>query len=74
MKIQVSCFATLSKYNPPDGYLEVEDGATPAHILDKLSIPRDEVKIVFVNGQNSGKEVVLKENDRVGIFPAIGGG
>ena len=74
MRIHVSCFATLSGYAPPGGYLEVEQGATPADILDRLSIPREEVKIVFVNGQNSGKVVELKENDRVGIFPAIGGG
>lgn len=74
MKIQVSCFATLSRYAPPEGYLEAEKGDTPAKILDRLGIPREEVKIVFVNGQNSGMDVVLKENDRVGIFPAIGGG
>lgn len=74
MRIHVSCFATLSGYAPPGGDLEVEQGATPADILDRLSIPREEVKIVFVNGQNSGKVVELKENDRVGIFPAIGGG
>jgi sulfur carrier protein ThiS len=74
MKIQVSCFATLSRYTPPEGYLEAEKSDTPAKILDRLGIPREEVKIVFVNGQNSGLDVVLNENDRVGIFPAIGGG
>ncbi len=74
MKIQVACFATLSPYAPADGYLEVDQGGTPADILDLLGIPRQEVKVVFVNGENSGLEATLKDNDRVGIFPAIGGG
>ena len=74
MRIQVSCFATLSRYAPTDGFLEIKEGATPIDVIDQLSIPREEVKIVFVNGQNSGKEIELQEDDRVGIFPAIGGG
>ncbi len=74
MIIQVSCFATLSRYAPRDGCLEVPEKATPGLVLDHLEIPREEVKIVFVNGQNAGLDASLKENDRVGIFPAIGGG
>jgi sulfur-carrier protein len=74
MQIQVSCFATLSGYTPQDGRLEVEEGSTPKEVLDLLFIPREEVKIIFVNGQNSGNDVRLKANDRVGVFPAIGGG
>ncbi|WP_028573723.1 MoaD/ThiS family protein [Desulfonatronovibrio hydrogenovorans] len=74
MKIQVTCFATLARYSPQGGVLEVNPGATPQDVLDLLAIPGNEVKIVFVNGQNSGRDVLLQENDRVGIFPAIGGG
>lgn len=74
MKIQVACFATLSPYAPADGYLEVDQGVTPEDILDLLGIPGREVKVIFVNGQNSGLDTTLKDNDRVGIFPAIGGG
>ncbi|MFP4109052.1 MAG: MoaD/ThiS family protein [Desulfonatronovibrio sp.] len=74
MKIQVACFATLSQYAPEDGHLEVSQGATPEDILDLLGIPRQEVKVIFVNGQNAGLQTLLQDNDRVGIFPAIGGG
>ncbi len=74
MKIQVSCFATLSKYTPEDGQVELEEGATPDLVLDRLLIPREEVKIVFINGQHAGMNAVLKHGDRLGIFPAIGGG
>ncbi len=74
MKIQVSCFATLSGYSPEGGFVDAPEGATPENVLNQLSIPSGEVKIVFVNGQNSGRDVKLKENDRIGIFPAIGGG
>lgn len=74
MNIQVSCFATLSSYAPEGGTINVSQGTTAGDIVEILSIPREEVKIIFVNGQNSGRDAVLKENDRVGIFPAIGGG
>ncbi len=74
MKIQVFCFATLSGYAPEGGYLDIGEGATPEDVISMLSIPPADVKIVFVNGRNQGRDVVLNENDRVGIFPAIGGG
>lgn len=74
MKIQVACFATLSGYAPSGGILEIHEGATPQDVISMLSIPPQEVRIIFVNGQNSGKDIILKENDRLGIFPAIGGG
>lgn len=74
MQIHVSCFATLSRYTPPEGRLEVEEGATLQEVIDLLSIPREEVRITFINGRNSEKTAGLKANDRVGIFPAIGGG
>ncbi|RQD68232.1 MAG: MoaD/ThiS family protein [Desulfonatronovibrio sp. MSAO_Bac4] len=74
MKIQVSCFATLSKYAPDDGNLDIEKGDTPESVFKKLSIPSEEVKVIFVNGQSSKRDTLLKENDRLGIFPAIGGG
>lgn len=74
MKIQVSCFATLSKYAPDHGSLDINNGDTPESVLKKLNIPPDEVKVIFVNGQSSKRDTPLKENDRLGIFPAIGGG
>ncbi len=74
MKIQVYCFATLSGYAPGDGQLDIHEGATPEDVINRLSIPPQDVKVVFVNGRNQGRDVVLNENDRVGIFPAIGGG
>ena len=74
MKIQVLCFATLSGYAPEGGHLEMEEGSTPEDVIGRLSIPPQDVKVVFVNGRNQGRDVVLNENDRVGIFPAIGGG
>ncbi|MFW5730854.1 MAG: MoaD/ThiS family protein, partial [Desulfonatronovibrionaceae bacterium] len=62
------------EHTPREGSMEAAPGATPLEVLKKLGIPEDEVRIVFVNGRNSPRDVPLQENDRVGIFPAIGGG
>lgn len=74
MKIQISCFATLSRYAPDSGSLDIENGDTPESVLKKLNIPAEEVKVIFINGQSSKRDALLKDNDRLGIFPAIGGG
>ena len=74
MQIQVSCYATLSTYSPPDGLVNMEPGSTPGELIQHLGIPRDEVKIIFVNGKSADPSTPLKDQDRVGIFPAVGGG
>ncbi|BBD09423.1 MoaD/ThiS family protein [Desulfovibrio ferrophilus] len=75
MKIDVKCFATLAKFQPEvsDGY-EAKDGATIAELIDVLGIDPAEVKIIFLNGKHSAPEVVIAPGDRVGLFPAVGGG
>ena len=75
MAIFLRCFATLSKYQPEDGEaLELLPGETVAELLDRLWIPPEQVHIVFVNGRKSPPETLLQDGDRVGLFPAVGGG
>ncbi len=74
MRVQVSCFASLSGFTPPDGRMELDTGSTPRDIIRKLGISENDVKIIFVNGQNAHADARLSDNDRVGLFPAIGGG
>ncbi|WP_457571244.1 MoaD/ThiS family protein [Desulfovulcanus sp.] len=72
--IEVKCFATLAEYTPPEGQMDLSAGQDVAQLIKKLGIPEEEVKIVFVNGKKASLDTKLKDKDRVGIFPAVGGG
>ena len=74
MQIQVSCYATLSPYTPGEGLVDMDPGSTPKDLIQHLGIPVDEVKIIFVNGKSADPSTPLNDQDRVGIFPAVGGG
>ena len=88
MKICVKLFATLIKSVPEtvrDGYpqgiraglpLEVElpEGSTLIDVVDHFALPRESVRVVFVNGRTQKLNYRLVPGDQVGIFPAVGGG
>ena len=42
--------------------------------MARLGIPPEELKLVFLNGLHAGLDAALKDGDRVGLFPAVGGG
>ncbi|MFZ5572360.1 MAG: MoaD/ThiS family protein [Thermodesulfobacteriota bacterium] len=79
MKIQLNLFATLSRYKPEGGAAEAmtiacEEGLTIRELLVGLGLPMDQVKLIFVNGVHAQPDAVLKNGDRVGVFPPVGGG
>ena len=79
MQVQIQLFASLASYLPADSRgkamdLEVEPGSTIGQALDKLQIPMDSVKLIFQNGIHAKLEDTLQENDRIGVFPPVGGG
>ena len=74
MQIEIKCFATLSDFTPEGNILAVDDGATIQQVIEALGITVKEVKIMFINGKHESLESVLKEGDRLGLFPAVGGG
>jgi molybdopterin synthase sulfur carrier subunit len=80
MKIQLNLFASLTHYLPdPEGagfpkLVEIEEGTTIETLLDHLKIPREQPKIIFLNGIHAEGTTVLKEGDRLGIFPPVAGG
>lgn len=75
MIISLKSFATLQKYMPdnPDAYA-LPDGTTVEQLLERLDLAGDQVKLVFINGAHVSREAVIVEGDRVGLFPAVGGG
>ncbi len=80
MKIQLTLFASLARFLPnPEGagfpkLVEIEEGTTIETLLDHLKIPREQPKIIFLNGMHAEGTAVLKEGDRLGIFPPVAGG
>ncbi|MCP3875922.1 MAG: MoaD/ThiS family protein [Desulfobacteraceae bacterium] len=75
IKIDLNFFATLSEYLPEknDCYEVFEDLSVEKLITD-LGVPLDTVKLIFINGKREKLSYQLKNGDRVGIFPPVGGG
>ncbi|WP_291327411.1 MoaD/ThiS family protein [Desulfovibrio sp. UCD-KL4C] len=75
MNITLLCYATFAAKRPESSdNFPITAGETVRDVLRRVGIPLDEVKIVFVNGRSSDLEVQLAGGDRVGVFPAVGGG
>jgi len=78
-KVEVRLYASLRKYHPSSGdsdafNLELAAQAKLGDLITKLKIPRQEIGVLMVNGKWQKETQPLKDGDRVGIFPLIGGG
>jgi sulfur-carrier protein len=80
MKIEVKLYASLGRYMPQaaleksQGYLEVREGTTIKALLKNLQVPLETVKLIFLNGIHAKDNEVLKDRDRLGVFPPVAGG
>jgi molybdopterin synthase sulfur carrier subunit len=80
MKIEVKLYASLGRYMPQAGlekgqnYLEVGEGTTIKALLENLKVPLETVKLIFLNGIHAKDNEVLKDRDRLGVFPPVAGG
>ena len=80
MKIEVKLYASLGRYMPQavleegKGYLEVGEGTTIKALLENLEVPLETVKLIFRNGIHAKDNEVLKNGDRLGVFPPVAGG
>ena len=79
MAIQLFLAATLRRY--VSGYdagtghaVEIAPGMTVLDLARQLGIPAQEVKLIMVNGIGARWDTVLKGDERVGLFPPVGGG
>ncbi len=77
--VEVRLYASLRKYHPnPESsealVITLNDKAKLGNLLDKLKLPKEEIKVVFVNGRSEEESRLLKDGDRIGIFSPIGGG
>ena len=80
MKIEVKLYASLGRYMPQaaleksQGSLEVGEGTTIKALLENLKVPLETVKLIFLNGIHAKDNEVLKDGDRLGVFPPVAGG
>lgn len=75
MRITVKCYATLQRFQPGDGenvFLNRDD--TVRDVVVRLGIEPRDVAVTFVNGQHAPLDRTLTDGDRLGLFPAVGGG
>lgn len=72
--IEVRLFANLRKGREKVYFMDPESVKTVQDVMDALSIPRDDVNILLVNGFHQKPETKLKNEDIVSLFPAVGGG
>ncbi|HWI54198.1 MAG TPA: MoaD/ThiS family protein [Desulfobacteria bacterium] len=81
MKLEIRLFAGLKCNNrelPCFGenefYLEVPEGMTVDELHRMLNLQLSLPLVNLINGLAQADDWVLADNDRVGIFPPVGGG
>jgi len=73
--ISIKLFASLRPFTPENAdAFPVSPGQTVQDILTSLGVPLDEVQLVFIDGVKADLTAPLKGNERVGVFPPVGGG
>lgn len=73
--IGIKLFASLQAFSPAEASsFPISAGHTVEDVLEALQVPLEAVKLIFVNGVKADLDTVLKNGDRVGVFPAVGGG
>jgi sulfur carrier protein ThiS len=74
MKVELNLYASLARFVPRTGPLEIDGETTILGLLRHLNVPMDKVKIIFLNGIHASGQEALKDGDRIGVFPPVAGG
>ena len=75
ISIDLKLFATLQKFSPQAlGAHVIEPGTSVRALVQQLGIPEKKAKLIFINSFKVTLDSVLKDGDRLGIFPPVGGG
>lgn len=77
MKIAVKCFASLANEEICDfkdsRTYDFDEGVDISTLMRRLSIPKESVKLIFVNSRAADFDTLLAEGDQVALAPATGG-
>ena len=79
MRIEVRLFASLARYGAhpsvlPGGFMEFPGPVPVSRVADTLNIPHREIRLIFINGVHARMDSEVRDGDRLGFFPPIGGG
>jgi len=79
MALRIILAATLRKfvsgYDPLQGHsVDLSGPESVGELIQRLGIPPDEVKLIMVDGVAANRETLLQGDERVGLFPPVGGG
>ena len=79
MSVNLFLSSTLRQYipgyDPSEGVLfSVDRKTTVSDLCRLMQIPQDKIKIIMINGRNASFDEELRGDERVGLFPPIGGG
>lgn len=75
VRLSTTLRAYVEGYSPSTGLeMELEPGVTVGDLAKKLRLPLNEIKIMMVNGRHAALEDTVSDGDRIGFFPAVGGG
>ncbi len=70
-------YGILEKYSKEKGRkvaINLPGNSNTGELMSALSIPKERVTIVLVNGEPAGQNHSLKEGDEVELFPPVSGG
>ena len=79
MALKILLSSTLRKYYPDyepiKGVDFSADGKTTiAEVCREIGIPMEKIKVIMVNGKSASPDYVVKGDERIGLFPPVGGG
>ena len=73
--IQIKLFASLTRYLPDNGdAFPIEPGETVQSVVQRLGIPLESARLIFVDGIKRDLSAALSGGERVAVFPPVGGG
>ncbi len=75
VRLSTTLRALVPGYSPATGIeMELPEPLSAAALAQKIGLPLDEVKIIMINGRLAERESLVHDGDRIGYFPAVGGG
>ena len=73
--ITMKCFAALSEGDVCDftdsNQYEIFEGDTVESLVDRLGMPKEEIKIIFLNNKIVEFDAVLHDGDQLGLAPPV---
>ena len=75
VNIQIKLHASLSRFTPEfaDCY-PIAAGTTVNCLLKQLSVPIEEVNLIFINSKLGNLDSTLDDGEKLSVFPPLGGG